>query len=76
MPRKLLVIYSVASTAVATTMEYVQSFDRYSRNDVSYVNGTHGARLGVELSDFRVLNYCCRLSFPGFGTDLYVVATK
>jgi len=68
MPSKLLVIYSIASTVVATTMEYVRSFGRYSRNDVSYINGTHGARLGVELSEFDAvwLNYCCRLCFPGY----------
>lgn len=65
--RKLLVIYSIASTVVATTTEYVRSFGRYSRHDVSYINGTHGARLGVELSEFDAvwLNYCCRLCFPG-----------
>jgi Glycosyl transferases group 1 len=68
MPKKLLVIYSIASTVVATTTEYVRSFGRYSRNDVSYINGTHGARLGVELSEFDAvwLNYCCRLCFPGY----------
>ncbi|HZI41389.1 MAG TPA: hypothetical protein VFD67_06780, partial [Gemmatimonadaceae bacterium] len=68
MPRKLLVIYSIASTVVATTVEYVRSFGRYSRNDVSYINGTHGAVLGVELSGFDAvwLNYCCRLCFPGY----------
>jgi hypothetical protein len=73
MPSKLLVIYSIASTVVATTMEYVRSFGRYSRNDVSYINGTHGARLGVELSEFDAvwLNYCCRLCFPGYvGSDV------
>jgi len=66
-PKKLLVIYSIASTIVATTTEYVRSFGRYSRHDVSYINGTHGARLGVELSEFDAvwLNYCCRLCFPG-----------
>jgi hypothetical protein len=54
MPSKLLVIYSVASTVVAPTTEYVRSFGRYSRNDVSYINGTHGARLGfVSRSDVR-----------------------
>jgi len=68
MPGKLLVIYSVASTFVATTMEYVRSFGRYSRYDVSYINGTHGARFGVELSEFDAiwLNYCGRLCFPGY----------
>jgi hypothetical protein len=67
-PKKLLVIYSVASTVVATTTEYVRSFGRYSRHDVSYINGTHGARLGVKLSEFDAiwLNYCCRLCFPGY----------
>jgi hypothetical protein len=67
-PKKLLVIYSIASTVVATTTEYVRSFGRYSRNDISYINGTHGARLGVELSEFDAvwLNYCCRLCFPGY----------
>ena len=73
MPKKLLVIYSIASTVVATTTEYVRSFGRYSRNDVSYINGTHGARLGVELSEFDAvwLNYCCRLCFPGYvGADV------
>lgn len=68
MPKKVLVIYSIASTVVATTTEYVRSFGRYSRNDVSYINGTHGARFGVELSQFDAvwLNYCCRLCFPGY----------
>ena len=67
-PKKLLVVYSIASTVVATTTEYVRSFGRYSRNDVSYINGTHGARFGVELSEFDAvwLNYCCRLCFPGY----------
>jgi hypothetical protein len=48
-------------------MEYVRKFGRYSRNDVSCVNGTHGDRLGVELSEFDAvwLNYCCQLCFPG-----------
>ena len=73
MPGKLLVIYSIVSTVVATTMEYVQSFGKYSRNDVSYINGTHGARLGVDLDEFDAvwLNYCCRLCFPGYvGADV------
>lgn len=73
MPGKLLIIYSIVSTVVATTMEYVRSFGRYSRNDVTYVNGTHGARLGVELDEFDAvwLNYCCRLCFPGYvGADV------
>ena len=73
MPGKLLVIYSIVSTVVATTMEYVRSFGRYSRYDVSYINGTHGARLGVDLSEFDAvwLNYCCRLCFPGYvGSDV------
>lgn len=73
MPGKLLVIYSIVSTVVATTMEYVRSFGRYSRYDVSYINGTHGARLSVELDDFDAvwLNYCCRLCYPGYvGADV------
>src|SRR4030095_8538795 len=73
MPGKLLVIYSIVSTVVATTMEYVQSFGKYSRNDVSYINGKHGARLGVDLDEFDAvwLNYCCRLCFPGYvGADV------
>lgn len=67
-PKKLLVVYSIASTVVATTTEYVRSFGRYSRHDVSYINGTHGARFGVELGEFDAvwLNYCCRLCFPGY----------
>lgn len=68
MSRKLLVIYSIASTVVATTMEYVRSFGKYSQNDVSYINGTHDARLGIQLDEFDAvwLNYCCRLCFPGY----------
>src|SRR5690349_5326586 len=72
-PKKLLVVYSIASTVVATTTEYVRSFSRYSRHDVSYINGTHGARFGVELGEFDAvwLNYCCRLCFPGYvGSDV------
>src|SRR5260370_36906355 len=67
-PKKLLAVYSIASTVVATTIEYVRSLGRYSRHDVSYINGTHGGRFGVELSQFDAvwLNYCCRLCFPGY----------
>src|SRR5262245_1886616 len=65
--KKLLVIYSAEATFVATTLEYLQSFNRYSRNKVSYLHGTHNARLGVDLQQFDAvwLNYCCRLPFPG-----------
>ena len=44
---KVLVIYSVADTAGATTMEYVRSLGKSSCNSILDISGT--ARLAVEL---------------------------
>src|SRR5215813_11034224 len=78
MPRKLLVVYAINSTVVATTGEYVRSFGRYSKNDVTYIHGTLGARLGVELDEFDAvwLNYCCRVCFPGYVSEDVLQALK
>ena len=70
---RLLIAYGNASTHVATTREYLESFFNYSQFDVRFVNVTHGAELRFDLDEFDVVlnNYCARLCFEGFVSPSY-----
>ena len=63
MPGRLLVTYNSAATHVATTLEYLMSFGKFSRWDVSYAHVSMGAQLGFDLNEFDAIfnNYCVRL---------------
>jgi hypothetical protein len=75
---RLLIAYGNASTHVATTREYLESFFNYSQFDVRFVNVTHGAELRFDLDEFDVVlnNYCARLCFEGFVSPSYTEALK
>lgn len=63
---KLLVTYSNAANVVATTQEYLSSFRRYSRYQVSYLHVTHGAKIATDFAQFDAVlqSYCVRLAEP------------
>ncbi|HEV2547571.1 MAG TPA: hypothetical protein VGU20_09555 [Stellaceae bacterium] len=58
--------YSNAANIVATTDEYLRSFQRFSRYQVSYLHVTHGAKIACDLAQFDAVlqSYCVRLSEP------------
>ena len=66
--RRILVGYSNASTYTTTTMEYLESFARYSSSLVHYLHVTHYADPFIDLSryDAVILSYCARLCFPNY----------
>jgi len=75
---RLLVAYSNEATFVTTTMEYLISFNLYSRFDVSYLHVTHGAEIDFDLNIFDTVfnSYCARLCFEGYVSKSYREALK
>src|SRR2546422_322197 len=78
MTRKLLVAYSMTSTFVQTTMDYLLAAKRYSGYDVSYVHVTHGARMDFDFSQYDIIfnNYCARWIFDAYVSDSFRHALK
>ena len=72
-PKRILVAYSMASTYVTTTLEYLLALKTFSEYDVSYVNVTHGAWMDFDINEYDVVfhNYCARLCFDGYVSDSY-----
>lgn len=75
---RLLVAYSNASTFVPTTVEYLNSFRRYSRYEVSYLHVTNDAEIDLDLNYFDAVfqSYCARLCFAGYVSAKYRNALK
>lgn len=75
---RLLVAYSNASTHVATTLEYLNSFRLHSSCDVSYLHATHGAEIDFDLNKFDAIlhSYCARLCVLGYVSPQYQDALK
>lgn len=72
-PKRALVAYSMSSTFVQTTLDYLLSFKQFSGFDVSFVHVTHGAVIGFDLEQFDIVfhSYCARLCFDGYVSDDY-----
>ena len=75
---RLLVAYSMTSTHVQTTLDYLQAVERYSGCDVSYLHVTHDARIEFEFAGFDIIfhNYCARLVFDGYVSQSYRTALR
>ena len=78
MPLKILVAYSMASTHVQTTIDYLKAVQRFSGADVSYLHVTNNARVEVDFAEFDVVfhNYCARLVFEGYVSASYRLALR
>jgi hypothetical protein len=69
----MLVAYSMASTHVQTTLDYLLALKCHMSCDVDYVHVTHGAVMGFDFSAYDVVfhNYCARLCFEGYVSSSY-----
>ena len=71
--KRVLVAYSMASTFVPTTLEYLLALKNFTDYEVKYVHVTHGAWMDFDINDFDVVfqNYCARLCFEGYVSEHY-----
>lgn len=76
--KRLLVAYSMSSTFVQTTLDYLKALKGCDGYDVEYLHVTHDAGLGVDLAEYDVVfhNYCSRLCFPGYVAEPYLRALE
>jgi hypothetical protein len=72
-PRRILVAYSMVSTYVPTTLEYLLTLKNFTNYEVDYVHVTHGAWLDFNINEYDVVfhNYCARLCFDGYVSQHY-----
>lgn len=75
---RLLVAYSLSSSFVNTTYEYLAAIRQYSGFDVEFVNVTHVEALDLDLSRYDAVfnNYCARYAFPGYVDARFVEKLK
>lgn len=75
---RVLVAYSLSSTFVQTTMDYLTALRKHLKAEVDYVHVTHGAIMDFDLAQYDVVfhNYCSRLCFPDYVSDHYQAALK
>lgn len=67
----VLIAYSKFSSFVATTYEYLESFQRIPNAKVVYVNVVYEKSVNFDLSKFDVviISYCARLLLPGYVSE-------
>ena len=72
-PKRILVAYSMSSTHVPTTHEYLLAIKNFTDYEVKYVHVTHGAWMGFDINEYDVVfqNYCARLCFDGYVSEHY-----
>jgi hypothetical protein len=72
-PKRILIAYSVASTYVPTTIEYLLALKKFTDYQVDYIHVTHGAWMDFDINDYDVVfqNYCARLCFDGYVSEHY-----
>jgi hypothetical protein len=63
--KNLLVLYDHHETHVKTISDYLDSFQRYSRHNVSYVSSFAKCHFDLVYFDAVVLHYSVRVCFPG-----------
>lgn len=75
---RVLVAYSMSSTFVQTTLDYLLALKRHLNADVEFVHVTQGALMDFDFSSYDVVfhNYCSRLCFPGHVSDNYLEAMR
>lgn len=68
MPRKMLIAYSMVSTFVQTTLDYLLMIQKHIGYEVDFVHVTHDAIMDFSLDQYDVIfnNYCARHCFPGY----------
>jgi hypothetical protein len=64
-PKRILVAYSMKSTFVSTTLDYLMALKNFTDYEVEYLHVTHGAWMDFNINEYDVIfqNYCVRLCF-------------
>jgi hypothetical protein len=77
-PLKVLVAYSMMSTFVRTTLDYLHGLKRHLGCEVKYVHVIHGAVMDFDFSSYDVVfhNYCSRLCIEGYVSENYRTAMR
>ena len=72
-PKRILVAYSMASSYVPTTLEYLMALKNFTDYQVEYIHVTHGAWMDFDINEYDVVfhNYCARLCFDGYVSEHY-----
>ncbi len=80
MNRKLLVAYSMTSTHVQTTLDYLRALKAHLGYQVTYLHVTHDAQIRFDFSaegyDIVFHNYCARFCFENFVSASYCEQLK
>lgn len=71
--KRALVAYSMSSTHVQTTFDYLIAFKRFSGFESDFVHVTHNATLEFDFDRYDIVfhSYCSRLCFDGYVSNSY-----
>ncbi|RYF30133.1 MAG: hypothetical protein EOO23_05805, partial [Comamonadaceae bacterium] len=71
--KRVLAAYSMSSTYVQTTLDYLNALKQFSGFEVDYIHVTHQAVMGVEFDSYDIVfhNYCARLCFDDYVSSSY-----
>ena len=71
--KRILVAYSMTSSYVPTTLEYLMALKNFTNYKVEYIHVTHGAWMDFDINEYDVVfqNYCARLCFDGYVSEHY-----
>jgi hypothetical protein len=63
--KNVLVLYNGQSMFTPTVQDYLESFRRYSRNNIHFMHVYHDTKLAISLEEYDVLiiTYSCRLCY-------------
>ncbi len=71
---RILVAYSLQSTFVQNTLDYLTALQKHLQADVDFVHVTHGAIMDFDMAQYDAVfhSYCARLCFPGYVSSHYL----
>lgn len=78
MTKRMLIAYSMASTHVSTTLDYLLMIQEHLGFEVDFVHATHDSFLDFDIDDYDVVfnSYCVRHCFEGYVSENYRNALK
>ncbi|MSQ95531.1 MAG: hypothetical protein EXR98_13360 [Gemmataceae bacterium] len=74
--KNILILYDHHETHVKTIADYLESFQRFSRHNASYVSSFSKCRFDLNYFDAVVLHYSVRVCYPGPLSASFAAALK
>ncbi|MBI3822217.1 MAG: hypothetical protein HY289_06000 [Planctomycetes bacterium] len=74
--KRILILYDHTETHVKTITDYLESFHRYSRHNVSYVSARAKCHFDLDFFDAVILHYSVRICFSGTLSNSFARALK